>query len=441
MALFQRLQFVFFSLFFCGCSLFGQNSDGYVNWFASKSKPFNSVIDLSEVIETASERRLVLMGEASHGTHEYYHWRAEMSKQLITEHGFSFIVVEGDWASVYRLNKYVKNLDGAHKTALDVLKSFDRWPQWMWGNTDVLELAQWLRAHNDNLPQNQKVGIYGMDVYGQWQAVDDLMAYVHLNMPDDAHEIESYLNCFSRFGDNEWDYAREVSQGAIACDNMLQKVVDVLNAYSNSITDENKKAHFRAEQNALVIKNAEDFYRLAASNNVDSWNSRVNHFWLTVKNLLLFHGGESKAIVWAHNTHVGDARATTMAVHNQKNIGELSRSELGNDDVFIIGFGTRKGTVNAGRQWATPMQVMRVPEAIPGSLDYYLGQIKYPQFYMQFNDADRTHTLMQSPLGHRAIGVTYNPTQEQGNYVPTLPAHRYDALLFFQETRALRPVK
>ncbi len=439
MVLISRILLLVLLFFLNACFLQSQNQD-VVSWLASKSKPFNSVYDLDELIASASDRKLVLMGEASHGTHEYYHWRGEMTRQLITDHGFDFIVVEGDWASIYRLNKYVKDLPGAHVSAYDVLKSFDRWPQWMWANKDILELAEWLRSYNDALPSDEKVGIYGMDVYGQWQAMDDLMDFVNTNMPEDARVIENYLNCFSGYGDNEWNYARAVAQGAAACDDMLQRVVEIVESYNNDLSTAHK-AHFRARQNALVVKNAEDFYRLAVTSSVDSWNSRVNHFWLTVHRLLSFHGVDSKGIVWAHNTHVGDARATTMAAQNQQNIGQLSRTDLGGDQVFIIGFGTKKGTVNAGSEWESRMQIMKIPEAMEGSLDNYLGRVKYDQFYLLFNEADRTNPFMQTPLGHRAIGVVYNPRQEQGNYVPTLPAHRYDALIFFQETKALELVK
>lgn len=418
-----------------------QPADNLTDYFASKATPFNTADDLDPIVQSAGNRKLVLLGEASHGTHEYYHWRSELSKKLIQEHGFGFIVVEGDWASIYRLNKYVKGLDSASASALDVLRTFDRWPQWMWANTDVAHLAEWLREYNAGRPLNEMVGFYGMDVYGQWEAMEDLLEYTREHLPHRHDEISRNLNCFAGFGSDEWQYARAVAAGQAACSENLERVVEILRNYETKLAGNDPKGYFRAKQNALVMKNAESFYRLAVGSSAESWNSRVDHMWLTVQRLLQFHGDDAKGIVWAHNTHVGDSRATTMALHNQYNIGSLSRAELGEQQVYIIGFGTRTGTVNAGSQWGAAMQVMRVPEAQPGSLDHYLGMIKYPQFFMRFQDADRQHPLLAEPLGHRVIGVTYNPRREAGNYVPTLPAWRYDALIFFQQTRALNPVK
>ncbi|ASB50689.1 erythromycin esterase family protein [Alkalitalea saponilacus] len=412
-----------------------------VSFFGSRANKFASATDLDPVINMAADRKLILLGEASHGTHEYYHWRAEISKRLITEKGYNFIAVEGDWASIYRLNKYVKGKSGALNSAREVLLSFNRWPEWMWANTDILILADWLREYNKNLPQSEKVGFYGKDVYGQWEAMDDLLSFTNEFMPDQHNEIERLLNCFASFSEDEWQYARSVASGNRSCETDLQRVVNIINEHSQPTDKIDEIKWFRAKQNALVMQNAESFYRLAVQSNVDSWNSRVNHMWDTVQRLLTKYGDDSRGIVWAHNTHVGDSRATTMGLNNQYNIGNLSRNNLGEENVLIVGFGTRIGKVNAGNQWGSRMQIMDVPDAQSGSLDYYLGQVPMDQFFLVFSEEDRRHPLLADPLGHRAIGVTYNPRSEQGNYVPSLPAYRYDVLIFFQETMELTPVR
>jgi len=432
---------IFFLISLSACNLLARDAAGLEGYLATRATSFENVSQLSDLITKAGSRDLVLLGEASHGTHEYYHWRAQITKELITRHGFDFIAVEGDWASIYQLNKYVKGNHPTARSARDVLVTFDRWPRWMWANTDVLNLAEWLKSHNSSLPAEERVGFYGMDVYGQWGAMNDLIAFTREFLPHRLSEIEVKLGCFAAFKDNEWEYARGVAAGQPSCFDGLARVINILDGYQARFEGDDYRVFFRARQNALVMKNAESFFRLAMVSQARSWNSRVDHMWQTVTGLKRLYGENSKGIVWAHNTHVGDSRATSMGLHNQHNIGRLSRAALGEEDVFIVGFGTRVGTVLAGREWEAPMQVMNVPEAMAGSLDYYMGKIDYSQFFLKFTSEDRKHPLLAETIGHRAIGVTYDPTREAGNYVPTLPAHRYDAIIFFQETRALRPVE
>jgi erythromycin esterase len=412
-----------------------------ISYFSSKAIPFHDASGLDLLIKKCEQKQLVLLGEASHGTHEYYHWRAEITKRLITEKGYRFIAVEGDWASIYRLNKYVKGLDNAMSSVKEVLLSFNRWPEWMWANTDILELAEWLKDYNKTLSSEDRVGFYGIDVYGQWEAMEDLLAYTNEHLAEKHNDIVSKLNCFAGYGKDEWHYAREVAGGKSSCEEELQQVVDILRDHGETLDSSEKKTHFRAKQNALVVQNAENYYRLAIQNNMLSWNSRVDHMWITIQRLFKFYGEDSKGIVWAHNTHVGDSRATTMRAANMNNIGKLSRENLGEENVYIAGFGTFRGKVNAGTEWGAPMQIMRIPKAQEGSLDHFLGQVPHEQFFILFKEEDRKQQLLAANyLGHRAIGVTYNPQWEAGNYEPTLPAFRYDALLFFQKTSALKPV-
>ncbi len=410
-----------------------------ISYFTTNAIPFSNSSELDRIIEEAGEKKLVLLGEASHGTYEYYLWRAEISKRLISEKKFRFIAVEGDWAAIYRLNQYVKGLDNALPSAEEVLQTFNRWPEWMWANKVILELAEWLRNYNEPLPGEEKAGFYGIDVYGHWDAMNDLLVYTEKHLPEKHYDILTRLDCFARFEPDEWLYARGTALNDNSCSELLQQVEDTLLKYRNPADIFEEKAHFRAEQNALVAKNAEKFYRHVYHNNTSSWNSRVDHMWASITRLIDFHGENTKGIVWAHNTHVGDSRATDMKIAGRYNMGELSRRTFGINNIFILGFSTFSGRVNAASEWEDPMRIMKVPRAKKGSLDYLFAQLPHEQFFLIFNEDDKKHPLLSSPIGHRAIGVTYSTYLDYGNYVPTLPAYRYDAMIFIRETGALVP--
>jgi erythromycin esterase len=429
-------------LFYFTLPLVAEDNADLAGYLAAKARPAQGADDLHGIMEKAGSRRLVLLGESSHGTAEFYRWRSDISKRLITEKGFSFIAVEGDWASIYRLNKYVKNLPGSGRSARQVLRDFDRWPEWMWANTEIEELTEWLREYNSKLPPAERVGFYGMDVYGQWEAMDDLIAYAGKHLPEYFPLINRNLQCFAAYDRDEWVYARAVTgRGHPSCEDGLREVLDLLQAESSRLRSSDEREFFRAKQNAWVVLNAEDFFRLAVLDNRGSWNSRATHMWETVQRLFREYGAGSRGIVWAHNTHVGDAGATTMRYQEMVNIGMLSRRDLGSEQVFITGFGTHHGRVNAGSRWGSEMQLMRVPEGMEGSWENLSGRLGHESFYMIFDEEDRKHPLLNQFIGHRAIGVVYNPRQESGNYVPSILPRRYDAFIFIRETGPLKPVR
>jgi len=406
---------------------------------------FSDASDLDPLIALCRGSRLVLLGESTHGTAEYYRWRAEISKRLIMEKGFRFIAVEGDWMPIYRLNMYVKGLDDVDTaTAADILRKFSRWPEWMWGNTEVAELAEWMRAYNADLPVVERVGFYGMDVYGQWEAMDEVFSVSAIYLPDHAEEIRTLYSCFTAFGRDEWRYAQAVMQGLASCNDNLYRVVEIFRRRLSEVEcPEEYKMLFHGVQSAKVVKNAEEFFRLAVrGDNRGSWNSRVDHMHRTVQRLLDQYGNDAAGIVWAHNTHIGDARATTMASDGQKNIGQLSRELFGDTAVTSIGFTTYTGRVNAGSRWGSPMSIMDIPSPPEGSLEYLLNSCGLKQFFVVFDRHLRSDSLLNSYLGHRAIGVVYNPsTERRSNYVPTIVPSRYDAMVFFHTTRELMPVR
>lgn len=398
----------------------------------------SSAKDLGALLEDIGDRRVVMLGEASHGTHEYYTWRAAISRRLIQEKGFNFIAVEGDWPDCYKINRFVKGYKDAGDTIKDVLLNFDRWPTWMWANWEVAALAEWLREHNQPLSYNNKIGFYGLDVYSLWDSMYAVMEYLEKEDPQTAQAVKSAIQCFEPFQENEQLYARYSLTEHSCRDKVLALLREIRN--KAQFLDGDREAGFNTEQNALIAVNAEKYYTAMMSFDNESWNVRDRHMMETLDRLLKFHGPDAKAIVWEHNTHIGDARATDMKRAGMVNIGQLAREEYGINDVYLVGFGTYQGSVIAGDEWGAPMKVMQVPKAREGSVEHALHTESKENRYLLFNTEEIQEKYDQS-IKHRAIGVVYNPENERyGNYVPSVMAQRYDAFIFLDETRALYPL-
>ena len=339
------------------------------------SLKLETILDLDPLIEMLSGSQLVLLGEASHGTHEFYTWRAAITKRLVEEHGFNFIAVEGDWPDFYRVNRYVKHYENSHKSAVEVLRGFNRWPTWMWANWEIEGLVRWLHTYNENLPAQQRVGIYGLDVYSLWESMEAIMDYLQGHDPSLIPAAQRALGCFEPFGDEMgMAYARSLQRLVPkTCENevvsLLQHIKERVRYFNTDL-----EASLNMEQNAHIVKNAEGYYRSMVHANQSSWNLRDHHMVDTLKRLLKFHGDKTKAIIWEHNTHVGDARATDMALSNTVNVGQLVREQLTTHNPKIVGFGTYKGTVVAGAEWGAVMRKMHVPESIEGSWEELLHQ-------------------------------------------------------------------
>jgi erythromycin esterase len=406
-----------------------------------KSVSFESDTDVEQFFLDIPDRRIILLGESTHGTSQYYKFRDALTRKLIEERNISFIAVEGDWPTIFKLNKYVKGLDSKSQSAKDILKTFSRWPQWMWANQEVAQLAEWLKSYNASKPEKEKVGFYGMDVYGQWDAMDAMLEKVEIYFPLLYERVLKKANCFATDDRDVWRYAHEAVANGISCVTELEKIVSLIKDAGADTKKVEPYVLFNILQNAKVFKNAEAFYRLAVQGDSASWNSRVLHMAGTVKRLLKLYGPESKAVIWAHNTHVGDSRETVMKDRGQINIGKLAREEYGRDNVFIIGFSSYKGTVLAGTGWGAPMQKMPMPPGISGSVEDLFKQAGGKNRYMIFDDEIRAHRQFAKPMGHRAVGVVYNPSQERGNYVETILPQRYDAIVFFENTDELVPVR
>ena len=429
------------TLLFLGFSMVYNSMFSSAQSIQEKAIPLNQDASLDALITATANKELVLLGEASHGTHEYYVWRDKISRRLIAENNFSFIAVEGDFASLYQLNRYVKNLDGAATSAREVLLKLDRWPTWMWANEEVVALAEWLRSHNDKLPQNKKVGFYGMDVYDEWNSKSVVLDVLKTTNKTAYAYVKEQYNCFGSHKGDSWSYAQAVRAGKENCAVATNNVVEYIRNNRSEFSTLSDDAYFYLLQNTLVVHNAEEFYRESiASDGSVSWNSRVHHMHGTVNDLLNLYGENSKGIVWAHNTHIGDAAYTSMRNSGEKNIGQLSRADLGADNVFLIGFTTYEGNVMAGPSWGAPMKEMTIPPAVSNSIEHKLNQVNHNSFYLIFDDEDRKQDSLKV-MGNRAVGVVYNPTGDRRQFVPTVVPMRYDALFFFKKTTALHVLK
>lgn len=418
------------------------NAENLPDYFRSKSIGLNRASCLDPLIETASGKRLILLGESTHGTHEYYTWRDSISRRLIAEKGFNFIVVEGDFASIFEINRFVKNLPGAARSAEAALSGLNRWPQWMWRNHETLNLVKWLRTYNDQLEQENKVGFYGMDVYDEWRSKEVLLELAKETDPELHRQVMEQLKCFSLYWGDSWAYARDARVTGIDCSANTEKLISLLLEYREGMEQISDYDFFYALQNAHVVNNAEKFYRKSASGmSAASWNARVLHMHRTIGRLLELYGQGSRGIVWAHNTHIGDARFTEMRNYGQTNIGELTRNHWGDANVLLVGFTTYQGQVQAGSEWGARRETMRIRTAPANSLEGILHRTGIPSFYLIFDHDDRDHPELAKPIGNRAIGVIYRPQYDHRQYVPTLVPFRYDVLIYFDRTTALKPLQ
>lgn len=395
------------------------------------ARPLQTEQDLDSLLAAIGNSQYVLLGEASHGTVEFYQWRAVITRRLIQEKGFTLVTVEGDWPDAYAVNQYIQG-QGVGGRAPDVLQAFSRWPTWMWANTEIAQLAEWMRTYNAQT--NRKVSFYGLDVYSLWESLEELAA-LETTDPQTAKLAHQALDCFATYRGDEQAYASATLYGT-RCNDILNQLLTHVQTHYPKPSD---TAQFSIVQNARVAVNAEAYYYAMARDDADSWNVRDSHMAATLNRLMQLHGPDSKVIVWAHNTHVGDARYTDMAQYGMVNLGQLVRESHENEGVYIVGFSTYQGEVVAGKYWGAPYDRMTVPAAPGGSWDELLHGV-LPANKLILLTSLRTESALTQSRGQRAIGVVYNSSREAGNYVPTRLTERYDALLFIDQTTALMPL-
>jgi erythromycin esterase-like protein len=396
--------------------------------------------DLDALLERIGDAHIVLLGEASHGTSEFYTWRTRITRRLIEEKGFNFIAVEGDWPDCERVNHFIHGFDDPHASARDALHAFDRWPTWMWANEEVVELADWLRRHNDRRDGSERVGFHGLDVYSLWESMRAVMQYLERVDPTQAARARAAYGCFDPYAEDVQEYAMATAIVPTTCEDEAVQILTTLRRNAQAYREDGKAAFFSAEQNALIARNAELYYRTMVRGGPASWNVRDIHMVETLRRLRDHYGPASRAIVWEHNTHIGDASATDMAGAGMVNVGQLARQEWGADDVVAVGFGTYSGSVIAATEWGAPFARMEVPPAHTGSWESLLHVVCGKDCLLLSGDvADLPSAYNRR--GHRAIGVVYHPEREQyGNYVPTVLPERYDAFIFLDVTTAVRPL-
>jgi len=403
--------------------------------------------DYDSLLEQVGDAQFVLLGEGSHGTHEFYRERVRITRRLIEEKGFSAVAIEGDWPDAYRVNRYVRGL-GDDGDAEEALRGFERFPTWMWRNADVLDFVGWLRSFNDDRASGApKVGFYGLDVYSLFASADAVIKYLERHDPAAAQRAREHYACFDYFGPDEQAYARAVQQhGVASCE---EDVITVLTDMRRRVAAQYRRANadsedaFCAAQNANVVASAEQYYRTMFDPQVSSWSVRDRHMAHTLDDLsrhLGAAGQPAKVVVWAHNSHVGDARATDMLDRREVNIGQLCRESYGTNCV-LVGFTTYAGTVTAARDWHAPAERRAVRPARPESIEGLLHDVGQPVFLLSLRSGESRRVLVGSFL-ERAIGVVYRPqTELASHYMQARPARQFDALIHIDHTRAVEPLE
>lgn len=404
--------------------------------------------DYDPFLELVGNARVVLLGEASHGTHEFYRERARITKRLIQELDFSAVAIEGDWPDAYRVNRYVRAL-GPDYDANEALSGFRRFPAWMWRNTVVLDFVRWLRAHNDVVRGREtEAGFYGLDLYSLHASIEAVLRYLDHVDPEAAGRARQRYSCFELFGTDPQHYGHaatlDLSQ---SCEDAVVRQLLELQQQRDWLTRRNglvaEDEYFHAERNARVVKVAEQYYRTMFRGHVASWNLRDAHMADTLEALLQHldrQVGRAKVVVWAHNSHVGDARATEMGDAGEHNLGQLARQRY-EDDVVNLGFSTYTGTVTAARDWGDPPARLRVVPGLLGSYEELLHEAGLPQLLINLREEQASEVLHPERL-QRAIGVIYRPeTERRSHYFFAHLADQFDALVHWDETRALEPLE
>lgn len=406
-----------------------------------------SKYDYDPWIEVAGGSRFALLGEASHGTHDFYHTRAELTQRLIEEKRFSAVAVEADWPDAYRVNRYVQGRSD-DADAVEALGSFQRFPTWMWRNTDVVEFIAWLREYNDALPEGaRKVGFYGLDLYSLRSSARAVLDFLDKVDPEAARRARYRYSCFEHFGEDTQAYGYAASFGlSKSCeDEVVNQLMEMQKRAGDLASRDGRvdpDAFFMAEQNARLVKNAERYYRAMFASRIDSWNLRDQHMVETLDALVNHLGGASaKIAVWAHNSHLGDASATEMGDHGELNVGQLVRQRY-KEEAVLTGFTTYTGTVTAASNWDAPAERKRVRPALVGSYEELFHSTELPGFLLMLRGAEWLSGVLNQQRLERAIGVIYLPESERvSHYFNARLADQFDAVIHLDQTRAVEPLE
>ena len=397
--------------------------------------------DFDPLLRLIGDSRFVLIGEASHGTHEFYRVRAQLTKRLIAEKEFNAVAVEADWPDAYRVNQFVR-FEGDDQDAVDALGGFQRFPSWMWRNADVLDFVGWLRAHNGR-SRGHKVGFYGLDLYSLHASMRAVLDFLDKVDPEAARRARHRYACFENFGEDTQAYGYSTSFGlSKSCeDEVVSQWLELRRRAADLARRDGRVARdafFFAEQNARLVKNAEQYYRSMFHERVSSWNLRDTHMAETLDALVHHLGSHAKVVIWAHNSHLGDARATEMSQRGEWNLGQLVRQRYGSN-AKLIGFTTHSGTVTAASGWDSLAERKYVRPALAGSYEALFHAAHIPNFLLLLGSKA---LALHEPLLERAIGVIYLPHSERAShyFYAQLP-HQFDAVFHYDETRAVEPLE
>ena len=416
------------------------------NAIAEAAHRISTAADYERLVDQAATARIVLIGEASHGTHEFYAIRAEITRRLIEQHGFRILGLEADWPDTLRMHRFITERS-QDRNAIEALGDFRRFPAWMWRNTVVVEFLASLRDWNDRRGSSpDKAGIFGLDLYSLHTSMDAVVSYLEKVDPVAAERARRRYGCFEFFGGDPQAYGYATTRGsAESCEeDVVAQLVDLRRRYGELMSRDGKIAEdefFYAEQNARLVANAERYYRAMFRGRDASWNLRDQHMMETLAALLAHYGRGSKAIVWAHNSHLGDARATEMSERGEWNLGQLARERF-DTEVFSIGFSTYQGTVTAAREWGGSAERRSVRPGLPGSYEELLHESDIPAFWLNLGGRNAATKLLQRNRLQRAIGVIYRPeTERWSHYFECKLPEQFDAIIHLDETSALEPLE
>jgi erythromycin esterase-like protein len=405
--------------------------------------------DYEPLLQSLGDAKFVLLGEATHGTHEFYKARTEITKHLIEEKGFNVVAWEADWPHTLRVNRFIRGR-GPDRTALEALSDFTRFPSWMWRNRDVLGFVEWLRAHNQRLPASQpKVGVYGLDLYSLHASIQSVIDYLEDHEPVLAKEAKQRYGCFEEFGEDPQHYGMIAGLNrSLSCEEqVVQQLLELQHRSAELLRQDGKLAEdelFFATQNAAVAKDAEEYYRAMYRGRPNTWNLRDKHMVETLDRLMEHfqtQGEHPKAVVWAHNSHLGDARATSMVMRGEWNVGQLVR-EWHDAEAFLVGFSTFQGSVTAASDWGDPAERKTVRPGLQGSYERLFHGVHVPNFLLNFEAQSGKRIPLPSELLERAIGVIYRPeTERMSHYFFARMAEQFDAVIHFDETHAVEPLE
>ncbi|AUB40046.1 Erythromycin esterase [Nostoc flagelliforme CCNUN1] len=404
--------------------------------------------DYDPLMDLIGNARFVLIGEASHGTHEFYEQRTLITKRLIQEKGFTAIAVEADWPDAYRVNRYVRGINDI-PTPAEALTGFEDFPAWMWHNTDVVNFIGWLRQYNDALPQDRnKVGFYGLDLYSMYTSISEVIAYLDKVDPEAAQQARCRYSCLEHFEEDTEAYGYAAAFGmSESCEkeviNQLMELQRRIGDYAGRDGQVAEDEFFYAQQNARLVKNAEEYYRSMFQGQVLSWNIRDRHMAETLDHLAAHldkQGNPSKIVVWAHNTHLGYVRATDMGIAGELNVGQLVRDKYG-DDTVLVGFTTYTGTVTAASLWGGVPELKQVRPALSDSYEALFHEVGLPQFLLNLRKENQAVTGLEKPRLERAIGVIYQPeTERKSHYFYARLPDQFDAVIHIDDSRGVQPI-